>query len=409
VEFKQTQLANGLTIIAEVSESAQSLAMGFFTRTGARDEPSEIAGVSHFLEHMVFKGTVKRSPFEVNLEFDRMGAQYNAFTSEESTVYYGAVLPEYQERLLALWADLMRPSLREEDFNTEKGVICEEIAMYKDLPHFDVVDRCRRLHFDQHGCGNSVLGTVETVQALTAKQMRDYFSRRYAPDNMVLACAGRMKWDVLVEEATELCGGWQPCQPQRELTDFQGTGHSEYAEDGKVVREHVCLMSGGPSRQSPLRYAASVLANIIGDDTGSRLYWALIDSALADVADMEYDPMDGTGAFCGYLSCDPAQTNHVIGIVKDVLTTIHREGVSNKELQASKNKIGSTVTLSGELPMGRLVPLGYGWVYRRDYRSLAEEIAAIQAVSHDDIKELLETHPLHSPTTLALGPVGDPG
>mgnify|MGYP000890769844 FL=1 len=151
MEFKQTQLENGLTILGEIKDSARSMAMGFFVRSGSRDETAEVAGVSHFLEHMMFKGTQRRTTLEVNLEFDQMGAKYNAFTSEENTVYYAAVLPEYQGRVLALWADLMRPALREEDFNTEKGVICEEIAMYKDMPHFEVMDRCRKLHFGEHG------------------------------------------------------------------------------------------------------------------------------------------------------------------------------------------------------------------------------------------------------------------
>ena len=205
MEFKQKQFDNGLTLIAETMDSACSMALGFFVRTGSRDETTEVSGVSHFLEHMMFKGTEKRSPLEVNLEFDRMGAQYNAFTSEENTVYYAAVLPEFQSRVLDLWSDLMRPSLRQEEFETEKGVICEEIAMYKDLPHFDVIDRCRKLHFDAHGCGNSVLGSVESIQAMQQQQMADYFNQRYSPDNMVLACAGKIDWDALVnQEAQQL-------------------------------------------------------------------------------------------------------------------------------------------------------------------------------------------------------------
>ena len=162
--------------------SAQSAAVGFFVRTGSRDETSQISGVSHFLEHMVFKGTENLSPFEVNELFDRTGAKFNAFTSEENTVYYAAVLPEYLADVTNLWAQLMRPSLRDEDFNIEKNVIKEEIAMYKDMPHFDVMDRARTLHFDKHPCGHSVLGSNESIDAMTAEQMREYFGRRYATE-----------------------------------------------------------------------------------------------------------------------------------------------------------------------------------------------------------------------------------
>jgi predicted Zn-dependent peptidase len=404
VEFKQTQLENGLTVLAEIKETARSMAMGFFVRTGARDESAEIAGVSHFLEHMMFKGTEKRSALEVNLEFDQMGAKYNAFTSEENTVYYAAVLPEYQQRIVELWADLMRPSLRDDDFNTEKGVICEEIAMYKDMPHFDVMDRCRNLHFGDHCCGQSVLGTVESIQSLTSGQMRDYFARRYSPDNMVLACSGKVDWESLVSQAKQLCGGWQAFGPQRPLSDFRGTGKKEIVKLDKVVREHICMMTPAPSSQDPLRFAASVLANIIGDDTGSRLYWSLVDTALADSADMECDSMDGTGTFYTYISCDPARAEQVTQIVKDCFHKVLAEGVTESELQTSKNKIASALTLNGELPMGRLVPLGFNWIYRQEYRSMADDLATVQAISQDDIRKLLAEYPLNHMTILGLGP-----
>ena len=141
MEFLHTKLDNGLTIIAESNSSSASMAAGFFVRTGSRDESKELSGVSHFLEHMVFKGTDRRTAIDVNLEFDRMGAEYNACTSEENTVYYGAVLPEFQDPLVELLADLMRPALRMEDFEMERNVILEEIALYEDQPRFRVYEK----------------------------------------------------------------------------------------------------------------------------------------------------------------------------------------------------------------------------------------------------------------------------
>src|SRR5207247_10729717 len=123
------------------------MAAGYVTRTGARDETPPLAGVSHFLEHMLFKGTARRSAEDVNREFDEIGAQYNAFTSEENTVYYGAVLPEFQERALDLLTDMMRPALRTDDFDVEKNVILEEIALYRDRPQFTVLDEARATYF----------------------------------------------------------------------------------------------------------------------------------------------------------------------------------------------------------------------------------------------------------------------
>ena len=197
MEFTSETLDNGLKIIGEVNPSAKSVAVGFFVRTGSRDETAQINGVSHFLEHMVFKGTERLGPLEVNAAFDRTGAQFNAFTSEENTVYYAAILPEYLLDVTELWIELMRPALRDDDFDIEKNVIKEEIAMYKDLPSFDVMDRCRSLHFGGHPCGNSVLGSEQSIDALSAGQMRDYFARRYAPANMMLACSGNFEWESL--------------------------------------------------------------------------------------------------------------------------------------------------------------------------------------------------------------------
>ena len=409
MEFKQAELGNGLTVIAEQMEQARSMALGFFVRTGGRDEEAAVSGVSHFLEHMMFKGTKKRSPLEVNLEFDRMGAKYNAFTSEENTVYYAAVLPEYQERVLALWADLMRPALREEDFQTEKGVILEEIAMYKDLPHFDVLDRCRRIHFGEHRCGNSVLGTVASIKGLEAEQMRSYFESRYAPDNMVLACTGKVDWAKLLGQAEELCGQWQPQKAERELSDFRGTHNRECVTKDNILREHICLMSGAPSAQDERHYAASILANIVGDDTGSRLYWSLVDAALADNADMEYDSMDGTGVYYTYISCDPKQADSVLEVTRETLAKVGKEGITEKELTASKNKIASTMTLNGELPMGRLVPLGFNWIYENKYITLAEELEKLHKVDRKDIMDLLDGYPLEKATVLGLGPCTEIG
>jgi len=209
MEFKKQELANGLVIIGEVKRTAKSAAVGFFVKTGSRDESKQINGVSHFLEHMLFKGTERLNSFQVNEAFDRTGAQFNAFTSEENTVFYAAVLPEYLAEVTGLWVELMRPGLRDEDFNIEKDVIKEEIAMYKDQPSFDTMDRCRRLHFDSHPCGNSVLGSEESIDNMTAEQMRGYFSKRYAPNNMVAALAGNFDWERICAMISERSSKWQ--------------------------------------------------------------------------------------------------------------------------------------------------------------------------------------------------------
>ncbi len=405
MEFKSEKLENGLVIIGEINKSAKSTAVGFFVRTGSRDETEQINGVSHFLEHMLFKGTDKLSALEVNEAFDRTGAQFNAFTSEENTVYYAAVLPEYLAEVTELWTQLMRPALRDEDFNIEKNVIKEEIAMYKDMPSFDVMERCRTLHFDGHPCGNSVLGSEESVDNLTAEQMRAYFVKRYAPNNIVLACAGNFDWDRIRSLAANSCSDWQQQTVERKLSHSECSRKKQRLEKANLAREHICLMSAGVSAQDPRRFAASLLGTIIGDDVGSRFFWELVDKALAEAASMQFGAMDGTGAFCSYIRCGSDNVTKVFDIVRGIFDDLTRSGVTEDELTKAKNKILSALVIKNELPMGRLVDLGFNWTYLQQYRTIEDDVIAIKQVTVDDVRTLIEQFRPGDFTQLSLGPV----
>jgi predicted Zn-dependent peptidase len=404
MEFKHKQLNNGLTIIGEVNPLAQSAAVGFFVRTGARDEAPQINGVSHFLEHMLFKGTDTLSALDVNEAFDRLGAKFNAFTTEENTVYYAAVLPEYLRQVSELWMQLMRPSLRDDNFNMEKNVILEEIAMYKDLPQFDVMDQGKTLHFGGHPCGNSVLGTNESITALTAAHMREYFYRRYAPNNITLACCGDFDFDDLCRLANDKCSGWKPAEAERTLSFYDGTFEKKSVQNTNLVRQHLCLLSPSVSMQDPQRYAASLLSSVIGDSTGSRYYWALVDPALAETAAMQCESMDGAGVFYSYICCNPDNTEKVLQIIETLFADLKNKGVSQAELDAARNKVLSAMTLQSEQPMGRLVSLGFNWVYNREYCSVAQDVEHIKAVSLADTSRLVEQLHPDKFTQFSLGP-----
>lgn len=405
MKFEHRQLDNGLIIIGEENPSAQSASIGFFVRTGARDETPQVSGVSHFLEHMLFKGTEALSALEVNEAFDRLGAKFNAFTSEENTVYYAAVLPEYLLNTAELWMQLMRPSLRDNDFNVEKNVILEEIAMYKDLPQFEVMDQGRALHFGSHPCGNSVLGTNENISDMTADQMRDYFSRRYAPNNMVLACCGNFDFNALCHLAEQKCASWKTTDASRSLEHFEGTFKNKHIQNKNLVRQHICLLSPTLSMQDPRRFAASLLAMMIGDDSGSRYYWALTEPALAEVASMQCESMDGTGVYFSYICCDPNQYEQVLDTIRTIFSTLKETGITEVELETAKNKMLSSLTIQCEQPMGRLVSLGFNWVYNKQYRSVRQDIDAIGAITLDDISELQEQLKPGRFTMLSLGPL----
>lgn len=170
--FKKEQLSNGLTLLGESNPANVSSAIGFFVKTGARDETAVESGLSHFLEHMLFKGTPTRSAIQINLELGNLGAQANAFTSEENTVYYAAVIPERFAEMQELLSDMLRPSLDPNEFAMEKKVILEEIALYQDRPHFYLFEQAFKDYFGSHPAGNSVLGTHASVSALTHQQDR---------------------------------------------------------------------------------------------------------------------------------------------------------------------------------------------------------------------------------------------
>jgi len=404
MEFKKRQLANGLVIIGEVNESAKSVAVGFFVKTGSRDEAKQINGVSHFLEHMLFKGTEKLSAPEVNKAFDRTGAQYNAFTSEENTVFYAAVLPEYVIEVTQLWIELMRPALRDEDFNIEKHVIKEEIAMYKDTPSFDVMDRCRSLHFDGHPCGNSVLGSEEGIETLTAGQMRDYFMRRYAPNNMVFACAGNFDWGQICSTVEEACGRWQEQAATRILEHHAGSKKKERIEKANLACEHICLISPCVSAQDSRRFPAALLAVIVGDSVGSRFFWELVDKALAEAATMQFGPMDGTGTLFSYICCSNKNVSQVLGVVRDIFHSLSQDGITEDELRKAKNKVLSALVIKNELPMGRLVDLGFSWTYLKQYRTIEDDVKAVKAVTVDDVHSLIEQFNPGDFTQFSIGP-----
>jgi predicted Zn-dependent peptidase len=403
MDFRHRTLANGLTVIAEPNEAAHTAAVGFFVKAGARDEDAPLMGVSHFLEHMMFKGTQRRSADDVNRQFDELGADYNAFTSHEMTVYYAAVLPEFMPAVVELWTDMLRPALRGDDFAMEKNVILEEIGMYDDRPSWRLQDMLMEHYFAQHPLGFRVLGTKDTVSALSAEQMRDYFASRYAPDNMIVAAAGRLDFDWLCGELADQTAAWTPRQLQRNHGTPTAHAGEHRAGDPKLTRHYLGLMCPAPSAQDERRYAAKVLADALGDDEGSRLFWALIDPGLADEADFSFVAMDGTGAYMAFATCDPDRATQVETILTDTIEQF-ATAIDDDELERVKNKLATAVTLQSESPAGRMRGLGQQWTYLGQYTPLEEELARITAVTKADLIALCRDFPFTPRTTLRLGP-----
>jgi len=376
-------------------------------QAGSRDETEAIAGVSHFLEHMVFKGTPSRTADDVNREFDEMGAYYNAFTSEENTVFFAAVLPEFQQRSVGLLADIMRPSLREEDFETEKKVIIEEIRMYDDQPPFGADDRVKAIFFGSHQLAGSVLGTTETVSNLGVEQMRAYFERRYSPNNLFVAASGRIDFEALVQQLAEQCGVWEARDNGRDAKRAVPNSCFEVVQRQPAAQQYVLQMAAGPAAGDEDRFAAKLLATVVGDDSGSRLYWELIDSGLAESASLGHYEYQGTGVFMSYLSCEPESARDNLQRMTDIFAEVERNGITEEELTAAKSKVKARVVLGSERPRSRLFAVGGNWASQHAYRTVQDDLRDVDAVTIEAVRDLLARYPLTTNATIAIGPLSE--
>ncbi|MEQ9455195.1 MAG: pitrilysin family protein [Phycisphaeraceae bacterium] len=404
--FEQTRLDNGLEIVTESWPSAYTSAIGFFVRAGARDETPKQMGVSHFLEHMMFKGTASRSAEEVNRAFDEAGANYNAYTSHEQTVYYAHVLPERLDEVTDLFADMLRPALREEDFDMEKNVILEEIGMYDDRPDWRLQHELLERYFGHHPLGFRVLGTHDTVSKLTAEGMRKYFDHRYASNQIVVAAAGHVDHAHLVKRVGALTDHW-------EASDLNGRHPAEPAaaagpvtvQDDKAARHYSAFVCPAPGMQDERRYVAKIFADLVGDGEGSRLFWALIDPGLADEADLSYDPHTDGGVYMAYVACPPGDAERVETILMETLKSVATD-LDEDELTRAKNKLATSATLQGERPSGRMHAIGSQWLNLGTYSTPREELERLMAVTRQDVLNLIEAFPIEPRTWVRMSPAG---
>ena len=403
VTYCEHVLSNGLRIVAEVDSEAHSAAMGFFVRTGARDEEPARMGVSHFLEHMMFKGTERRTGADVDREFDDLGARHNAWTSAEMTAFHVTCLPQYLPDAEDILSDILRPSLREDDFNDEKPVILEEIAMYDDQPFWGLYEKSLEEFYGDHRLSHRVLGTKETVGALTRDAMNEYFQQRYSADNTVVSLAGNIDFATMVQRIEDHCGHWARTGAERTYDPLEPR-QSEFRDETDRINQHyICLAAPAPPLQDDRRYAAGMLAHILGNHDGSRLYWALVETGLAEEAQCHYDPRDNAGEYLIWCSCAPgdAQQCH-----DTVLAEIDRvlEDLVEEDLLRVRSLAATGLTLAGELAGDRMQRLGRLLTSTGTYRPLEEELDCIQAVTLDDLLTTAEAWPLAPVVTGHLAP-----
>ncbi|MFN3190434.1 MAG: M16 family metallopeptidase [Aureliella sp.] len=389
-------------IVVLKDPTAFTASYGWFVKTGARHEAPELAGVSHFLEHMVFKGTGRRTAEDVNRELDHLGAQSNAYTSEDSTVFYASVLPECQEHAVDLLTDLMRPTLDEAEFETEKKVVLEEIAMYDDQPPYGAFERVTELFFGEHPLSTRVLGTIESVSDLEVEQMRGYHNNRYTADNMLMVASGNIDVPRLIDQIGGLAADWPKKAVRSESALPEFCSEDEVIERELTHQSYMIRLWPGVGSNDSQRYALRLLCSILGDDSGSRLFWELIDTGRAETATLWPQMFDDCGCVTGYLCCAPGDLEENEAAIGAAIENVAKNGVTEKELDLALHKIESGLILSDERPSNRLFALGQAWMSRRAYEPLDVILGKYRNVSCDEIVRVAEQSLLRPASTVKV-------
>jgi len=391
--FVQEKLSNGLTVVIEVMPQVPSVACGFLSRTGARDDSLELAGVSHFLEHMCFKGTDRRTWERINIEFDEMGAHYNAYTSKDRTFYYGWVRPEDLDRQLDLLADMMRSALPADEFAMEKNVVLEEIAMSSD----DLTSNAYDFLYE-NVCASStltwpVLGYERTIKALTREQMADYYRRRYSPGNLILVVAGNVDPTHVLTSVNRLCGAWEP-------TDMIEPRLAPAIRTGIAVRpikrfhqQAVLLAYSAASATHDLDETAEAVAAILGG-TNSRFYWNIMQKGLSTRAGVFREEYNDFGLMILYALCESENAEKVLDAIRHEADELTTKGAEPKEIQRVKNLRRTALAAESEAPFYRLGQIVDDVDYRGQPRSTQQRLAAVDEVSAETIAQYLKAFPI---------------
>jgi predicted Zn-dependent peptidase len=408
--FYTHRLNNGLQIVGQPMPDFESVAVSYFVHTGSRDEQDPgIAGVSHFLEHMVFKGTQTLNWQEITLSFNKIGAELNAFTSHESTVYYARVLGEHLDKAVELLSDMMYPRLDESDFTTEKDVIINEIARSEDQPSNTAYRRLMQTYFGEHPLGHDVLGSTESIRNMKIEDMRSYWKSRYAANNLILSVAGNFDWNHIIELAEQHCSGWRTGDSGRDVSHYEPTHPiNDIIVDKKLKQQIMLLAMPTIDVKHKDYYAASLGGSILGDNDGSRLYWNIYQRGLAESASGGIWAMEGTGIMLMEANSTPEEAPRVLKLLRSELDSLLDDGIHKDELRRAKDKWISAIVLSSESTFSRMRSLASDWITEGRLVSVEEEIERIEKVTIDDVMRALHLFPMRDKQVLTtLGPLSE--
>lgn len=402
------QCANGLTVVVEEIPGIRSISMGVWVGTGSRHETPETNGISHFIEHMMFKGTETKSAKELAEVFDHIGGQVNAFTTKEYTCYYAKVLDLHFRRALETLADMFfRSKFAPEELTKERKVIAEEIRMYEDTPDELVHDLLASAVWGPHPLGYNILGTEQTLERLDRGALIDYVHTRYTEANTVIAVAGHVTADAVMEAVQEWFG-----RPWHRVGKRQESRPPEFLP-GRTVKvkqteqEHICLAVPGLPVHSEDLYAMILLNNALGGSMSSRLFQSIREEkGMAYSIYSYHSAYRDTGLLGIYVGLAPEYVQEVLAEIKRILEDVACRGITGRELDRGKEQVKGNLVLSLESTTSRMNRLGKNELLLGRHYTLDEMIERIDAVSLDDVKRVAEC--LRAPLAMAaVGPVDE--
>ncbi|API93933.1 putative zinc protease YmxG [Virgibacillus pantothenticus] len=395
---------NGLRVVLERIPTVRSVTIGIWILTGSRHEHGQINGISHFLEHMFFKGTKTRSAQDIAEEFDAIGGQVNAFTSKEYTCLYAKVVDTYKHKALDILADMFFQSeFQEAEMDKEKNVVYEEIKMYEDTPDDLVHDLLARAAFGDHPLGLPILGTEEQLATFTPMMLKEYMQSRYTPENVVVSIAGNVDTSFL-QSVEGYFGNYHLPKSTSSFTKPQFLG--EKIERYKDTEQaHVCLGFKGLAVHEPAIYSLIILNNVLGGSMSSRLFQDIREKkGLAYSVFSYHASFIDSGLLTIYAGTAKDRLQQLLDVIKGTIDEFVTKGITDKELQNSKEQLKGSLLLSLESTTSRMNRNGKNELILKKHYTLDELVEMIDAVNHNSVQHVMDTVFQQSPSIALISP-----
>ncbi|WP_249869738.1 M16 family metallopeptidase [Oceanobacillus saliphilus] len=392
---------NGLRIVLEKIPAVRSVTIGIWVLTGSRNETVENNGISHFLEHMFFKGTKTRSAQDIAEAFDSIGGQINAFTSKEYTCYYAKVLDTHKDYALEILADMFfNSTFDEEELEREKKVVYEEIKMYEDTPDDIVHDLLAKASYGSHPLGYSILGTEEHLKTFNPTILRNYVNQRYTPDNVVVSVAGNVE-ESFMRTVESYFGGYEALSDNSQI--IRPSFLADSIERNKDTEQaHLCLGFEGLPQGDENIYSLVIMNNVLGGSMSSRLFQDVREKqGLAYSVFSYHSTFLDNGLLTIYAGTGKDQLALLRDTIKKTVDTLIKDGLSDKELRNSKEQLKGSLMLSLESTNSRMSRNGRNELLLQRHRTLDEIIREIDAVNHDSIQQVIK-QVFNNPASSAL-------